>query len=354
MEKTPPPMAKDDTTEDSSEDPKYRPPLTMGEGNNSSSSSSDEDSELSRPYSLSSECQCVIDDDDTGSDGNDNWGWWADHGDKMTTVVKRTPTTTPPIENKFIASEICPIKFPSDNYELCIGCKNMYTTSIYCTSCWKIKKYCLPPMRLKLSRSKIKAARQKRTEQRDNNRIRSDDTLSGSNENETEDPISAQIITASLCMFCCTNPRNASLIHGQIGHQLCCYPCAKKLWKEQARCPICRRKVEKIVKLIQHWFLKNISTNISIINRINNVLNNNNNNNNNNNKWKMLNRISIFFPLMISKYHRQTDQYHLLFSKGHHFFYKINYYKFCIVIFNKSFKSKLICNTLFTYKAIVP
>jgi hypothetical protein len=59
----------------------------------------------------------------------------------------------------------------------------------------------------------------------------------------------------------------------------------------------------------------------------------------------MLNRISIFFPLMISKYHRQTDQYHLLFSKGHHFFYKINYYKFCIVIFNKSFKSKLICNT---------
>jgi hypothetical protein len=34
----------------------------------------------------------------------------------------------------------------------------------------------------------------------------------------------------------------------------------------------------------------------------------------------------------------------LLFSKGH-FFYKIDYYKFCIVIFNKSFKSKLICNT---------
>jgi len=170
MEKTPP-MAKDDTTEDSSEDPKYRPPLAGG-GNNSSR---DEDSELNRPYSLSSDKDTggkfaagVI---DTGSDGNGNWGWWADHEDNMTTIVKRTPTT-PPIENKFIASEICPIKFPSDNYELCLGCKNMYTTSIYCKSCWKIKKYCLPPMRLKLSRSKIKAARQKRTEQRDNNRIR--------------------------------------------------------------------------------------------------------------------------------------------------------------------------------------
>ena len=87
MEKTPP-MAKDDTTEDSSEDPKYRPPLAGG-GNNSSR---DEDSELNRPYSLSSDKDTggkftagVI---DTGSDGNDNWGWWADHGDNMTTVVK--------------------------------------------------------------------------------------------------------------------------------------------------------------------------------------------------------------------------------------------------------------------------
>jgi hypothetical protein len=45
-----------------------------------------------------------------------------------------------------------------------------------------------------------------------------------------------------------------------------------------------------------------------------------------------------------SKYDRQTDQYQLLFSKGH-YLYKMNYYKFCIVITNKSFKSKLICNT---------
>ena len=74
-------MAKDDTTEDSSEDPKYRPPLTMGGGHNSSSSSSssssDEDSELSLPYSLLSSDKDAftagVIDDDTGSDGNDNW-----------------------------------------------------------------------------------------------------------------------------------------------------------------------------------------------------------------------------------------------------------------------------------------
>lgn len=61
----------------------------------------------------------------------------------------------------------------------------------------------------------------------------------------TDQPIS------NLCEFCCLRPKNASLIHGRLGHQVCCYPCAKKLWKKQARCPVCRRKVEKIVKIIQ-------------------------------------------------------------------------------------------------------
>jgi hypothetical protein len=225
-------MAKDDTTEDSSEEPKYRPPLAGGGNNNSSR---DEDSELECPIHFQ------VEESDGGESVN-----WADHEDNITTIVKQTP----PIENKFIASGSCPVKFPSGCHEICLGCKYMFTQTIYCNSCWKMKKYWLPdspPPKFKLSRSKIKTARQKRTEQRDNNRIRSDDTLSGSNENETEDPISAQIIMASLCMFCCTNPRNASLIHGQIGHQLCCYPCAKKLWKEQARCPVCRRKVFLIV-----------------------------------------------------------------------------------------------------------
>ena len=166
MEKTPP-MAKDDTTEDSSEDPKYRPPLAGGGNNNSSR---DEDSELKCPYSLSN---------DGGESGN--WGFWADHEDNITTIVKQTPT--PPIENKFIGSGSCatPVKFPS-GYQRCIGCKYLLKqTTLYCNSCWKNKKYwLLPPPKFKLSQSKIKAARQKRTEQRDNNRIKSDDTLSGS------------------------------------------------------------------------------------------------------------------------------------------------------------------------------
>merc|ERR1711915_1151935 len=57
--------------------------------------------------------------------------------------------------------------------------------------------------------------------------------------------------TSQLCLMCCQRPKNASLIHGKLGHQVCCYPCAKKLWKKRSRCPICRRKVERIIKLIQ-------------------------------------------------------------------------------------------------------
>ena len=55
----------------------------------------------------------------------------------------------------------------------------------------------------------------------------------------------------SPCEICCKQPKNASLIHGKLGHQVCCYTCGKKLWKKQSRCPVCRRVVEKIVKIIQ-------------------------------------------------------------------------------------------------------
>lgn len=56
---------------------------------------------------------------------------------------------------------------------------------------------------------------------------------------------------SSLCLFCVTRKKNAALVHGRIGHQVCCYPCAKKLWRKKAECPVCRRTVERIIKLIQ-------------------------------------------------------------------------------------------------------
>ena len=53
------------------------------------------------------------------------------------------------------------------------------------------------------------------------------------------------------CLLCCIKPRDACLIHGNVSHQLCCYNCAKKLFnKKGSRCPICRRRIEKITRNI--------------------------------------------------------------------------------------------------------
>ena len=53
-----------------------------------------------------------------------------------------------------------------------------------------------------------------------------------------------------LCLFCCERPRDASFVHGRIGHQVCCYRCAKKTWIKGYRCPVCKRTTEKIIRVV--------------------------------------------------------------------------------------------------------
>ena len=53
-----------------------------------------------------------------------------------------------------------------------------------------------------------------------------------------------------LCMVCCASPTDASFIHGRWGHQVCCYECSIKIWKTPGTCPVCRRKIEKVVRNI--------------------------------------------------------------------------------------------------------
>ncbi len=53
-----------------------------------------------------------------------------------------------------------------------------------------------------------------------------------------------------LCNFCLSREKDAGIIHGGIIHQICCYPCAKRLYKKRQQCPMCRRKIEKISKII--------------------------------------------------------------------------------------------------------
>lgn len=54
---------------------------------------------------------------------------------------------------------------------------------------------------------------------------------------------------SDLCTYCYAKPKNASFIHGQCAHQVCCYVCAKKIYGRKDPCPVCRRKIEKIIKM---------------------------------------------------------------------------------------------------------
>ena len=67
---------------------------------------------------------------------------------------------------------------------------------------------------------------------------------------KAHDVQNTQRAAAHLCILCCARTKNAGLVHGRISHQVCCYHCAKKLWRKRSDCPICRRKIEKIVKII--------------------------------------------------------------------------------------------------------
>ena len=54
--------------------------------------------------------------------------------------------------------------------------------------------------------------------------------------------------TPDLCVICLMQPRNASIVHGRTGHQVCCIGCAERLKEGKKKCPVCRKKIKLVVK----------------------------------------------------------------------------------------------------------
>ena len=52
----------------------------------------------------------------------------------------------------------------------------------------------------------------------------------------------------NLCTICLEQPKDASLVHGKSGHQVCCYPCGRKLKRNGKSCPVCRRPIQKVIR----------------------------------------------------------------------------------------------------------
>jgi len=53
----------------------------------------------------------------------------------------------------------------------------------------------------------------------------------------------------SVCCVCLENPRDSCIIHGDSGHQVCCFSCATLLKKKKKGCPICRMKISKVIRI---------------------------------------------------------------------------------------------------------
>jgi hypothetical protein len=53
---------------------------------------------------------------------------------------------------------------------------------------------------------------------------------------------------SACCIICLTGVKDASIVHGRTGHQVTCYPCAKKLRRHGQPCPVCRRPIARIVR----------------------------------------------------------------------------------------------------------
>ncbi|KAF7474012.1 protein Mdm4-like [Marmota monax] len=51
------------------------------------------------------------------------------------------------------------------------------------------------------------------------------------------------------CSLCEKRPRDGNIIHGRTSHLTTCFPCARRLKKDGASCPICKKEIQLVIKV---------------------------------------------------------------------------------------------------------
>ncbi|CAI6354242.1 unnamed protein product [Macrosiphum euphorbiae] len=54
----------------------------------------------------------------------------------------------------------------------------------------------------------------------------------------------------NMCNICNVMPKNGVFNHQKISHMYSCYACAKKIWRDSNRCPVCNVKIKCVTKVI--------------------------------------------------------------------------------------------------------
>lgn len=55
---------------------------------------------------------------------------------------------------------------------------------------------------------------------------------------------------SSLCNICLIREKDAAFVHNKIAHRYTCFQCADKILRKSGRCPICRAKILRVVRII--------------------------------------------------------------------------------------------------------
>ena len=81
--------------------------------------------------------------------------------------------------------------------------------------------------------------------------VSSDSLQSSFDANHTNEAANNVAQSSGMCVICLTRPKEASIIHGNTGHQVCCYICAKRLQHRRMSCPVCRRPISGVIR--NYW-----------------------------------------------------------------------------------------------------
>ncbi|KAI5697745.1 hypothetical protein M8J75_015059 [Diaphorina citri] len=73
----------------------------------------------------------------------------------------------------------------------------------------------------------------------------------GADEVDRRDNVTnSEVDMSALCIMCDKAPKNGAFVHMYEVHVCCCYPCARKVWKQTKKCPTCTLPASKVLKMI--------------------------------------------------------------------------------------------------------
>lgn len=112
-----------------------------------------------------------------------------------------------------------------------------------CIRCFRERKSELPPR--PKSRKRISSSQESQS-----SAIETQDSGLGLSQQSSPPEVSDASETTGepKCGCCFERPVDSIFLHGDVAHQIFCYKCSQKVWKERKRCPCCNR-ISKVVKV---------------------------------------------------------------------------------------------------------